>query len=219
MLTFVRFNHETAECGLTNQLVECYRQVFATEPWNEWLKCPNCQRYWGIADKPFLTKIGFQHCRTPLVEFWPADQVLADIKHEITNDSSCWLALAEQIVVGFCWGYPIQTDPLIKKLGIDLDLADNQIGNGLIAYQDEVGVIADWRGQKIAKVLVRNRLDDFLARGLKFGLVRTRMGPTPSITYLWYTKKLEFKTLAQYPGDDGRVILGRELQGLRKLLI
>lgn len=219
-ISLIRYSPNNGDHWLTAQLVECYRDVFADRPWNEWLKCPKCQKYWGTKDKDLLVSIKFQHCDTPLVDFWPREQVISDLYHEIAPESSCWLAMNNKTVVGFCWGYPITIPELESKLGISFNtkFECNLESTELIAYQDEVGVLPAYRGNKIAKTMVARRLQDFTAQNLRIGIVRTRQGPEPSETFLWYTKKLGYKILANYPGDDGRVILGRQLPGLEKLL-
>lgn len=219
-VSFSRYSPDKSDRIVTTQLVECYRDVFADRPWNEWLKCPVCGKYWGIKDKDHLTCYKFHHCGVPLVDFWPREEVLADLSHEIVSGSSCWLAMNKESIIGFCWGYPIKIDDLETKLGIPiisnlgyLDIYEQ------VAYQDEVGVISSYRGRKVAKAMVIRRLDDFIAQGLQCGIVRTKQSPEPSETFLWYTQKLGYEILAKYPGDDGRVVLGRKLAGLKELLL
>lgn len=214
-VSFIRYSPRTSEKSLTEQVVECYRQVFADGPWHEWKRCPVCKKYWGIKDRSWLESQSFRHCDVPLVDFWSKDQVTSDLFHEITKEASCWLALKGSQVVGFCWGYPISLGCLEKKLGLVLNISlDRQ---SQIAYQDEVGVLFEFRGQKIAKLMVKHRLSDFLAQDLKLGVVRTREYPEPSETFLWY-RNLGYEIIAQYPDGDGRVVLARSLEGLYALL-
>ncbi len=214
-VSFVRYSPEQSDPSITHQLVECYRAVFATAPWHEWLKCPVCSRYWGIKDQELLSLSGFRHCGVPLVDFWSREQVVSDLHHEITPQASCWLALDGTTVVGFCWGYPLTVAALQAKLGIAFGgEIPRENDDSVVAYQDEVGVLAAYRGRKIAKAMVALRHEDFVAQGLRFGVVRTRQSPEPSLTFLWYTQKLDYKILATYPGEDGRVVLGRRLVGL-----
>jgi len=214
----VRYSPHEGNHLLTAQLIDCYREVFFDEPWNEWLRCPKCRKYWGIKDKNLLASYGFCHCEVPLVDFWPREQVLSDLYHEITPDASCWLAIAEKSVIGFCWGYPVSIADLERKLDISLGHKFGFAMTEVIAYQDEVGVVSVYRGRKIAKSMVSRRLDDFLAQGMLVGIVRTRQNPEPSQTFLWYTQKLGYQIVATYPSTDGRVVLGRQLAGLKELL-
>lgn len=213
-ISFVRYSPTKDHPSRTTQLIEAYREVFANGPWHEWLKCSHCQQYWGKKDADMLAQLNFQHCSKPLIEFWPHAQVMTDLRHEIVADASCWLALVDRTVIGFCWGYPIDIATLETKLGLSLPMA----GDTKIAYHDEVGIMPNYRGKKIAKSMISLRLADFLDQKLKIGIVRTRQYPEPSITFSWYTEKLGYEIMAQYPEDDGRVILSRKLHGLEKLL-
>jgi hypothetical protein len=210
-ISFISFSPFTSDSELTAQLVDCYREVFADSPWNEWLKCPVCQEYWGLKDRSFLASIGFRHCGQPLVDFWPRTEVISDLYHEITPESSCWLALDNKNVVGFCWGYPIIANILEDKLGIAFCDSLSISRGSLIAYQDEIGVLMSYRKRNIAKAMFFNRLEDFFEQRLRFFIVRTRRSPEPSATFLWYTQKLGYEILATYPEEDGRVILGKDL--------
>ena len=217
-ISYVRYSPHKDSTRLTEQLVEAYREVFSTEPWNEWKKCPTCERYWGQKDARYLQSVEFRHCGVPMVDFWPRETVTQDLFHEITPECSCWVAISDSSIIGFTWGYPIDLNTLEHKLGVPIASSfAHYFGTAeSIAYQDEVGVTDQYREKKIAKALVAHRHADFLSRGLEVGVVRTRARPMPSVTYLWYTKKLGYKQLAEYP--DGRVVLARRLEGLQELL-
>jgi GNAT superfamily N-acetyltransferase len=209
--------------NLLPQLIACYQNVFADPPWNEWVKCNHCGKYWGKQDLMFLRSINFKCCGKRLVKFWPKDVVENDIRHEINSSASCWLALnTKGKIIGFCWGYPITLEKLEEKLGIQVvDPLREHFGiksHEKIAYQDEIGVLATYRGKKIAKQMFKNRLIDFLKQSLKVGVVRTREAPEPSVTFLWFTQKLGYHIIAKYPEEDGRVILARELPDLLERL-
>ena len=218
-ISFVRYSVVGSSSEVTSQFVDCYREVFADTPWHEWMKCSKCQKYWGIKDRVLLESWGFRHCGVYTVEFWTKDQVLRDLQEELKPNASCWLAIHKGKVVGFCFGYPATISSLEKKLGIEIrEETDKQFGPyELVAYQDDVGVLAEYRGKKIAKTMVAYRLGDFINRNLHLGIVRTRATPEPSVTFMWY-KKLGYTTLAEYPNGDGRVILARQLDGLSPLL-
>lgn len=154
----------------------------------------------------------------PWFEAWPYEQVKQDLRHEITPQASCWLALSDENVIGFCWGYPIGRTELEVKLGVPLeDWSGCERIPELIAYQDELGVLENCRGQKIARKLFALRLADFEAQGLEFGVVRTKVLPEPSVTYEWFTAKLGYREMARYSQGDGRVVLGAPLSHVRSL--
>jgi len=218
-ISLVRYSPYNNYNSLTAQLVECYRDVFADGPWHEWLTCSRCKTYWGAKDRDLLASYLFRHCDEPLVDFWPKEKVISNLYHEITSQSSCWLAVDSDMVVGFCWGKPISIVDLEIKLGISFSAKlKYENSSDLVAYQNEAGVLSAYRGRKIAKALVARRLDDFLTQGLRTGVVRTRQYPEPSKTFLWYTEKLGYQIIATYPDTDGRVILYRTLEGLKELL-
>ena len=206
-----------ADSGLlTAQLVECYRDVFADGPWHEWLRCPQCDSYWGKKDGALLVSWQFKHCGVPLVDYWPRERVLDDICREITRDARCTLAVSSDQVVGFCWGYPIRIPDLEAKVGIGVakEIEESFGTQAHVGYQDEVGVLSQYRGAKIAHTMNKRRIQAFVAQGLQVIVSRARRTPSPSVTFKWYTEKLGYDVLVEYPPEDGRVILGRPLAGL-----
>lgn len=219
-VSYARFSPHTATRVKSEEMAEAFGRVFATSPWYEWRKCrvPGCGANWGVEQRKELEAIGYVHCGEPVVEFWPKDDVLYDIYHEIGADTSCWVAKMGRRIIGFCWGYPVQVSHLSEKVGINLEgPARATFGtDARIAYQDELGVLKKYRGTGVARELFILRLDDFLTKGLEIGIVRTRVLPEPSVTYLWFTEKLGYIELARYPGDDGRVILGQRLDVVKK---
>ncbi len=213
-IRYVRFNpHHNAE--LFPQLIKCYREVFSEEPWNEWKQCKICKTKWGLNEKPLLQKINFRHCGQPIVDFWPEEVVQKDLLHEITPNASCWLALNNKTVIGFCWGYPISPKNLEKKLKLQglTEYIYNNFGNtGRIAYHDDLGVLKQYRGMGIAKEMFIRSLQDFSNQRLQIGVGRTKTNP-PAVTYLWFVK-IGYKVIAEYNDADGRVILARSLTNL-----
>jgi GNAT superfamily N-acetyltransferase len=196
-------------------LVACYQDVFADEPWNEWKKCAVCGKKWGNSHKADLMKIDFCHCGQSVDEFWPAEVVREDIMHEVTEKTSCWLAWKQDLVVGFCWGYPITPDALEEKLKLSgfASSVTREFGHDCrIGYQDEIGVRGEYRGHGIAKKMFSYRLEDFRRMGLNVGVVRTKTNP-PSVTNLWFMD-LGYRVICEYNDLDGRVILARSLESL-----
>lgn len=213
---FSRYVPQMSDAETTEELISAYVDVFSTEPWNEWKKCAVCGTYWGRRDEAALKAARFMHCETSLAPFWPREEVRRDLEYEITADATCWLAKVSGKVIGFVWGYPIERVALEAKLSITLSFPS--IEPLSIAYQDELGVLESYRGQKLARALFELRLKDFLEKGYEYGVVRTRMLPEPSVTYVWFTEKLGYEELARYPGNDGRVVLGAPLARVQKLL-
>jgi len=145
----------------------------------------------------------------PWNETWVADAVEADLRHELSlTGATCWLALDGDRIVGFCYGYPLAVDWLDEHLKLD-GCAAALAGQTQIAYQDDMGVVLEYRGQHIASELFRRRNADFLAQGLTVGVVRTMTKP-PSVTYEWYTA-LGYEVIAEYGDERGRVIMARSI--------
>lgn len=210
------------------RLVELYRDVFAAPPWNEWLKCPKCDTYWGTKDGEKLVSMGYMHsgCDVPLVDFWSREAVLRDF-HELVDDSaSCWLAFDGNELVGFVLGYQIKVSQLERKLGLEPEAWKDLVANleekfdslNNLAYLHDLGVLDKYRGASIGKNLVARRNDDLAKMGMTAGITRVRRSPEPSVTYLWYPR-YGFEVVYAYPETDGRVLLGRKFEGLSTLLL
>lgn len=174
-----------------------------------------CEKKWGVAEQSELAALSFTHCGQPVKEFWPADVVTADITHEITEHTSCWIARNGQTIIGFTWGYPIELDAFEQKMQLPgaAEILYNLFGkDAKFAYQDEIGVLARYRNKGIAKTLFTQRLQDFRSQGMDVGIVRTKTLP-PSVTNLWFTR-LGYEVTQNYNDSDGRVIMARSLVGL-----
>lgn len=207
-----RFNlHHKNIKEVIPKIIACYQDVFSDGPWHEWKECQKCGMYWGKKDKEFLHQMNFEHCGTPIEDFWKKEDVQATIHSVLNLDSSFFVAIQDEKIVGFCWGYVIDGEKLddYLKIGVVAQI-EEKYGNVKIAYQSEIGVLSQFRGKKIARRMFRARHIDFLSLGADVGVVRTRKLPEPSITYLWF-KKLGYETIASYPVTDGRVILAKNL--------
>lgn len=194
------------------QLISCYKEVFADEPWHEWKKCPICGKKWGIDEVDELRDAGFKHCGVLVEDFWSRDSVRQDILQEITPNSSCRLAISKnhsaEMVVGFCWGYPIDARELEQKTklpGLYSAIQKEFPGIKEVAYQDEIGLVKEMRNLKIGSAMHRQRISDFRERGMTVAVSRTKTLP-PTVTYKWYIR-LGYKVVAEYNDKDGRVIM------------
>ncbi|MEK6839914.1 MAG: hypothetical protein AABX72_03160 [Nanoarchaeota archaeon] len=234
----VRFNPR-GNHDLTQQVVKCYQEVFADDPWNEWKKCPICKEYWGRKDEKYLKETDFIHCNVPVEDFWSDEEVIKDLLHEINQDKFAWVGIERHTgrAISFCWGYPIQVSQLEEKLGIAFrkELMDTCGDVNVVAYQDDMGILPKFRSKPlvssfsidgvhfagpipIARAMFLKRFGDFLQEGLRVGVVRTRERPVSSKTYEWFTKKLGYSIIVKYPGEDGRVILARKYSKLLEII-
>lgn len=195
-------------------LVVCYQQVFAGEPWNEWMKCPRCDQQWGRAAKPELALLSFTHCGGEVVPVWSETTVANDLKEMLAKPQDTSLvALCDEKVIAFALGYGIIASDLEVHLGIEILATLGEFGvkqSDVVAYQDDLGVLEAYRQQGIARRLFAQRLNEFRRRGLSIGVVRTLESP-PSVTYDWYTR-LGYQVIARYVG--GRVVMARSFEGL-----
>lgn len=212
---FIRFNPHCEEESnkYLDQLVECYRIVFGEEPWNEWLKCPVCEKKWGVSENGNGIPRGLRHCGSSLVDFWPSDQVKNDLLHEITQEASCWLAMTredkKERVVGFCWAYPISVHDLEAKLSLD-GVASSIINSHSVQkvnYLDDIGLLREFRGKKLAKAMYHYAMADISQNGHNVCVLRTKTNP-PTVAYHWFLKD-GFGIVGQYYDEDGRVVLAK----------
>ena len=215
-ITYQQFSlHRKPE--LLKQLITAYQDVFSTSPWFEWKACKYDNLKWGREQENEIPDLKCPKCGKELTDFWPSDVVERDLHKELSlPNATCWLALAEGKVIGFCWGYSLTLVELEAKLGTACADAFHVSFNGTprVAYQDEIGVIAPYRGRHIASKLFQLRLQDFLTQGLTVGTVRTKTLP-PSVTYLWFNR-LGYQTIANYNDPDGRVVMATDIRALGK---
>lgn len=195
-------------------LIRCYQDVFSEPPWNEWKKCQICGKHWGIDEKNYVEQdLKLKHCGASVVDFWPHDEVLNDIREELSQKGAfCFLVKNnEGDIIGFYWGYLIELEKLEKKLNIELML-ESRDKKLIVAYLDDMGVLNQYRGLKIASRLFNLGEIEFRNQGVSYQIGRVKKSPEPSVTFLWFTNSLNFKIIAEYcPKEDGRVVLGRKV--------
>ena len=84
-------------------LVACYIATFATPPWNEWMRCSECSRHYGL-DVPERC----ESCGGTLIPFYSDDQVKQYFARAQILRGHFHLAVAEQEIVagwrGFVYG-------------------------------------------------------------------------------------------------------------------
>lgn len=205
--------------NMLSSLIECYKDAFAYKPWQEWKICNNCKKKFGKEDKnKFVLNFKCPNCSQELSDFWTYKQVEKDIKHELNHQlSSCYILTENNIsVVGFCWGYVLDSMELEKHINlpnISKNLQKNFPNLKQFAYQDEIGMIKKYQGKKLAKLLFQARLNDFIKWGVNIGVVRTKTLP-PTVTYLWYLR-LGYKVIQEYNDEDGRVIMAINFNKLK----
>ena len=192
-----------------DSLIQCYRDVFAGEPWNEWKRCPACGQQYGYGQCNGSTC----QCGHVLVDFWPPGQVRADLSAELGKDAICWLAIERNNeVVGFVWSYPLEAPALEAKVGLSGAAAAIRQFNASasVAYLDEIGVARDFRRQGIARHLYTYQVNELCCyRGINTLVTRTKGIPS-AVAYGWFLR-LGFQVIARYSAPDDRVILARSV--------
>lgn len=220
-ITLKPFLLGSQDAGLLASLVECYRDVFAEPPWNEWMKCSaeGCEASWGRPQAAELAAMRFVHCGQPVADYWPRATVVADLTEALEQGAVCWLAVEHSAqggerVVGFTWGSPVvsrwqEFEPELQE-SLRRAFGEGVADDPTIVYQTEVGVMATHRNRGLARRLTERRNLDFLERGFRVGITKVRETPEPSVTFLWYAK-LGFRVVHRFPPDNGRVVLARDL--------
>src|SRR3989339_1496300 len=193
-------------------LVHCYRQVFAEEPWHEWKKCPKCGKKWGIDQINELAEMKFMHCGVLVEDYWPIAGVVEDVNHEIGADASAWLLKDGDQVIGFIWGYMMPLRNLQTKIRVMIheEVQENHGSHYLVAYLDDMGLSAEYRGRHYAGRLYDLWLNDMKKFGAKLIVTRTQGDPEPTVLYHWFLHKLHYRLLKRYP-DSSNVIMTKEI--------
>lgn len=137
-------------------IAQIYQAAFGGSPWYEGQICPICRYTVGL-DLPmkFCEKCYSKDNRKILmVEFWPEAKVISDLYQENSNEGSiCLGALWRYQIVGFAWGYQIETDlETLEK--IDAPNLLNVIPFGVYFYLDECAVLPQFQGLGAGKKLV-----------------------------------------------------------------
>lgn len=144
------------------QLAKGYAEVFADEPWGEFMKCSGqgCTEYFGREVE------GSEVCPCPraqtLVEFYPPAETMDYIRGEAAHPGSVmFLKTSDNETVGFVWGYKYATPKEFAESKYDSTTMQETISNVLskegitneFFYYSEIGVRKDQRGKGISNDL------------------------------------------------------------------
>lgn len=204
-----------------HSFVRCYQNVYAAAPWNEWMKCPQCEKNWGISQSSILAKINFRHCGMIIGDYWPTEYLVVKA-NEWRKIPGCsfWIAVVGAEVVGFGIGYPRTVDDLqARELQLDLPgfYAWGVEGRTRVAYLKDVGILPEYRGSGIFQGLNKRRFHDLLqVQQLPIISCRTQKEPEPTVTYNKYLAS-GFSVVAEYEkkGDQVRVFMACKASDLR----
>ena len=146
--------------GRSEEVAALYARVFATDPWNEAMRCTRCGRSYGL-DAPSACV----DCSADLVEFYPLPETARQIRSYFSlNRARIAFALSDagtpQSLSGFAWGWEESLPDLNdRKLSLpreDLDTLSEFFKEGKndpVFYVSEFGVRADMRGLGTGKLL------------------------------------------------------------------
>lgn len=149
----------------------------------------------------------------PWNEEWWTEELVMDVLHRYGGgNASIFLAISDtDQVLGFSWGAVWEVDELSEELQLSLPTHVTR----KVAYLKDVGVVDVCRQRGIAKALLKSLIAELNGRveADTYLLARTLAQPQPSVVFSWFPK-IGFETIAQYPPEDGRVILARQIAGV-----
>lgn len=183
-------------------IVRIYQDVFANDPWHEYMKCTGCEAPYGIDDHR-MQKDSCYSCggSLELEEYWPEEVIKEDL-YKVRSASSpvCLVAENGEGVVGFCWGSE-RFEQEIEEI-VDGHKTDSSI------YINEVGVRSNRQSKGIGTKLVEEMLEEARQSGYDCAILRTNPDYDKSMGLY---KKLGFEEICC--ADDGKVYMKLSLNG------
>lgn len=142
-----------------------YQQAFGGEPWNEGYICPVCEKV--FARVPSIETCSV--CGDLVIEYWPIAKIVEDFQREMNKtDALCIVAMEQESVIGFAWGYRVSVDHTLDE---HLDAPDvHRLLHGDFFYLDECALVPEYQGKGIGTVLVEQI---FFQQPFKHVLLRT----------------------------------------------
>ena len=180
-------------------LVETYRQVFGGDDWKEWKMCSNGHKY----SRRESDNIEYcPECGEKLSFYWPSSVVEEKIRNDIALKGSVFvIALFAGKVIGFSWGFTM--DKSIAEEHLDNFPSQlsylAQKNGGYFWYQNELGVLEEFRRRGVAKMLFKERMRISLkeTRCENF-IIRTY---PQAKTFKWY-RRIGYKIIHRYERGD-----------------
>lgn len=199
--------HPQKNANWLASLIECYQKIFADEPWNEWLRCTSCNKVFGKNDR--LAPSDQCTCGGKLTFFWETETVKQEILNEISDEAVCKIIIEGNKVAGFCWGYPIDTITLEKKIHLPglAKILDSSFGLRLLGYIDEVGVTAHLRQKGLGQYLWNEVSRELEKQGCLIIIARSQ----PNVKMFPWWLRNGFQIVQKYGGEDERVIIARPI--------
>lgn len=146
------------------QIAIVYQQAFGNAPWNEGYKCPICETVVPLSCidpvcPECLKKANF----IKMIEYWPISKVISDFYTEMTKPNSFCLAIQEEQVIGFVWGYRLEAIPAValylEAPGVDEIIKKDCLGGKKnFLYIDEMAISPKYQGQGLGYRLMEDVL-------------------------------------------------------------
>jgi len=181
------------------KLVKCYRLVFGGEDWQEWKICENNHKY-SYQQSEHLKNCPKPKCSKQLNYYWPESVVEKKILTDLSLPESIFIiAVDGSEVIGFTWGYQMNDLTARKHLDGHLPYKLRRLmkrNGSTFWYQNEMGVLSDYRRQGLASQLYIKRMKKILEES-DHSLFIIRSYPKAK-TYHWYIKKIGYQILSKY---------------------
>jgi len=144
----------------------------------------------------------------PWNEDWWTDSLVMDELEQYDNRWSASVVALDDSgrVVGFHWGAAYEASELQNELGLNVPSL-----SGTVLYQKDLGVLEEFRRHGLAKSMINPLLNELhgIADKADYVVARTMGLPEPSVVFDWFQNEFDYSVLAEYPGDDNRVVMGK----------
>lgn len=165
---------EVRDRGIISQLASNdYPEVFADEPWNEWVKClpessEEVEVYFGRSTN-LNPGDACPSCQSPLARYYEFQPTYEKILKEVSQPGAiALLGILNQIVVGFAWSYCSDISTIATTKWDNIPMQSTVMNSlkpyvgerGEIRYLSEVGVQKSYRNQGIATALSKDATRD-----------------------------------------------------------
>lgn len=167
---------------LLESIAKLYAKVFAEPPWNEFSRCPCCNRFYG-QDVPIGSLSSC--CEKQLIEAYPLNETVNYIKAELKKPNAflAYLSLLDGRIIGFAWGYQTNCQKFANEKYKTSEMIEKVINalynSGLsselpIFYFSECGIDSEYRRKGHANELTKTMIDIAQSLGLPL-IMRTNI--------------------------------------------
>lgn len=150
----IRKVHVLSEPLTVREIAKVYQNTFGEDPWNEGYVCPNCGMSFPLSSNltvcpGCLVKRDEVYC---LVDYWPISKIITDYYAENSKDGAlCLVAESEGKIIGFVWGYAVQTN---VEFANKIEAPALTVDNHKVFYLDECAVLPEFQRRGVGKALV-----------------------------------------------------------------